>query len=135
MLDTNIVSEPVTVRPRARVVERLRARGDDCAIAAPVWHELRFGTLRLPPSKKRTRLERYLDYVVLPVFPILPYDQAAAEWHAGERARLEAKGRVTGWVDGQIAAIAMIAGLVLVTANPRHFAVFDGLVVEDWTHE
>lgn len=127
------MSEPVTLRPRPQVVQRLRARGDECAIGAPVWHELRFGMLRLPTSKRRTQLERYLEDVIRPVFPILSYNDAAADWHASERARLEAKGRVTAWVDGQIAAIAAVAGLVLVTANPRHFAAFDGLVVEDWT--
>ena len=127
------MSEPVTVRPRPQIIKRLRARGDDCAIGAPVWHELRFGTLRLPLSKRRTQLEQYLDDVVRPVFPILPYDDVAADWHASERARLEAHGRVTAWVDGQIAAIAAVKGLVLVTANARHFAAFEGLVVEDWT--
>jgi len=133
LLDTNLVSEPVTLRPRRRVVHRLRAHGHDCAIAAPVWHELVFGMARLPASKGRNQLERYLQEVVRVAYPILAYGEAAAAWHASERAHLERTGRVSSWVDGQIAAIAATQDLVLVTANPRHFTVFRGLAVEDWT--
>jgi tRNA(fMet)-specific endonuclease VapC len=132
LLDTSIVSEPVKPRPNPRVVTRLRENGDECAIAASVWHELRFGVLRLPPSKRREVLERYLDEVVRVAYPILPYDEAAANWHARERARLERAGRPPPWVDGEIAATAAVTGAVLVTANPRDFRWFRGVRVQDW---
>jgi tRNA(fMet)-specific endonuclease VapC len=77
-------------------------------------------------------LERYLD-VLAPTLAVLPYDTAAAAWHATERARLEALGRSPPFVDGQIAAIARVRGLTLVTRNVRDFSRFDGLVVENWT--
>jgi tRNA(fMet)-specific endonuclease VapC len=64
--------------------------------------------------------------------PILPYDEAAAEWHAMERARLAALGRTLPFVDGQIAAIAQTNNLVLVTANAVDFRDFAGLTIEDW---
>jgi tRNA(fMet)-specific endonuclease VapC len=132
LLDTSIVSEPVKKRPNPRVIKRLREHGDQCAIAASVWHELRFGVLRLPKSRRRETLERYLDEVVRVAFPVLPYDEAAAEWHARERARLERAGRPTPWVDGEIAATAAVAGAVLVTENVRHFKLFRGLTVRNW---
>jgi tRNA(fMet)-specific endonuclease VapC len=66
-------------------------------------------------------------------FPILPYDEAAATWHGEERARLEALGRPAPFVDGQIAAIAHVHGLVLVTTNDKDFARFKGLPVENWS--
>ena len=133
LLDTSIVSEPVKVRPNGHVVDHLRRHGSECAIAAPVWHELRYGTLRLPQSRRRSMLERYLDEVVRVAYPVLPYDDAAADWHARERARLERAGRTPPWVDGEIAAIAAVAGAVVVTANPRHFRWFRGVTVRDWT--
>jgi tRNA(fMet)-specific endonuclease VapC len=133
LLDTSIVSEPVKKRPNPRVIERLREHGDECAIVAAVWHELLFGVLRLPQSRRRETLERYLDEVVRVSYPIMPYDEAAADWHARERARLERAGRPSPWVDGEIAAIAAVAGAVLVTANPRHFRWFRGVTVRDWT--
>lgn len=64
--------------------------------------------------------------------PILPYNQAAAEWHAKERARLEAIGRTPPFLDGQIAATAKANDLVLVTANRSHFEIFEGLQIENW---
>jgi tRNA(fMet)-specific endonuclease VapC len=70
--------------------------------------------------------------VVLATMPILPYDQTAAEWHAAERARLSAIGRVPPFVDGQIAAIAATRGLILVTNNVSDFQHFAGLVIVDW---
>ena len=133
LLDTSIVSEPVKARPNQRVVDLLRRHGSACAIAAPVLHELRYGTLRLPLSRRRSMLERYLDEVVRVAYPILPYDDAAAEWHARERARLERAGRALPWVDGEIAAIAAVSGAVLVTANLRYFRWFRGVTVRDWS--
>jgi tRNA(fMet)-specific endonuclease VapC len=65
-------------------------------------------------------------------FTILPYDEAAALRHAAERARLERAGSTIPFVDGQIAAIALVNDLVLVTGNLRDFAAFTTLQVENW---
>ena len=127
------MSEPIKVRPTPGVIERLRERGGECAIAAAVWQELRFGALRLPKSRRRETIERYLFEVVRVAYPVLPYDEAAADWHARERARLERAGRTAAWIDGEVAATAAVADAVLVTANSRHFRVFQGIRVEDWT--
>lgn len=135
LLDTNIVSEPVSKKPAAGVLRRLRTVADQCAIAAPVWHELQYGCARLPASKRREALQDYLADVVLPTFEILPYDEDAALRHAAERARLEAAGASVPFVDGQIAAIALVNDLVLVTSNTRDFAAFSGLKVQDWAQQ
>jgi tRNA(fMet)-specific endonuclease VapC len=102
-------------------------------IPAPVWHELTYGCRRLPRGKRRAALETYLHEVVERTFDILPYDQAAARWHGIERARLASLGRTAPFVDGQIAAIARINDLVLVTINTRDFRYFEELQVEDWS--
>lgn len=131
LLDTNTISEPARPSPNPRLLERLERNAEVIAIAAPVWHELLFGLQRLPPSAKRTRIEGYLFGSVIDL-PILPYDSAAAEWHAAQRAHLEAKGRVIPFADGQIAAVAHVHDLVVVTANLAHFEVFEGLRSENW---
>lgn len=133
LLDTSIVSVPVSRTPNPVILARLEARGPECAIAAPVWHELTYGCERLPRGKRRTALEAYLRDVVRGSFPNLPYDEAAATWHGKERARLEALGRPVPFVDGQIAAIAHVHGLVLVTTNEKDFVRFEGLTVENWS--
>lgn len=133
LLDTSIVSAPISKRPHPAILERLHVHGVECAIAAPVWHELTYGCRRLPRGKRRDALEAYLRDVVQASFPILPYDEAAATWHGLERARLETLGRPAPFVDGQIAAIAQVHELVLVTTNDKDFTRFKGLKVENWS--
>ena len=133
LLDTSIVSAPVSKEPDVAIVRRLDERGAECAIAAPVWHDLTYGCRRLPKGKRRAALEIYLRDVVRASFPVLPYDEAAARWHGEERARLEALGRPAPFVDGQIAAIAHANGLILVTANTKDFARFKDLTVQNWS--
>jgi tRNA(fMet)-specific endonuclease VapC len=132
LLDTNVLSQPIAREPDPAVMRRLAARSPDCVTAAPVLHELRFGARRLVPSKRRLAIERYVDDVVLRLYEVLPYDRVAAERHAEERARLAARGQSPPWIDGAIAAIALVHGLVLVTANLRDFQRFSGLGVESW---
>jgi tRNA(fMet)-specific endonuclease VapC len=132
LLDTSTVSRMMWVERDPGVEQRLREHGGECAIGAPVWHELRFGVLRLPRGKKRSGLERWLDEVVVATLPILPYDERAAEWHAEERVRLERAGRTPPFVDGQIAAIAATCGLPVVTANLDDFKWFKGLTTLNW---
>ena len=132
LLDTNIVSEPARVRPNAGVLSRLRQHRDDVCIAAPVLHELQYGLSRMPEGVRRRDLAAYLVALLATSLAVLPYDQKAALWHAGERARLEALGRVPAHFDGQIAAVAATNNLALVTRNTRHFVEFADLRVENW---
>jgi len=135
LLDTGIVSSPISKVPNWAIVKKLEKHGDECAIASPVWHELQYGCGRLPSGKRRSALETYIQDVVQATFAILPYDEAAATWHAHERARLEALGQPAPYVDGQIAAIARVNGLAVVTTNAKDFTRFEGLQVENWTEE
>lgn len=131
LLDTNVVSQPMLKTPSLSVLRKLSSIADECAIAAPVWHELQFGCRRLPAGKRRDALQEYLEDVIS-TFVILPYDDRAAKLHAKERARLEDLGTTAPFVDGQIAAIAQSNDLILVTANERDFAPFTALSVENW---
>jgi tRNA(fMet)-specific endonuclease VapC len=133
LLDTSIISAPISRTPNRTVVRRLEQQAAYCAIAAPVWHELVYGSSRLPAGKRKEALEEYLHGVVQRSFAILPYDELAAERHGRERARLEAAGRTPPFVDGQIAAIAQSQRLTLVTANVEDFRDFDDLQLTDWS--
>jgi tRNA(fMet)-specific endonuclease VapC len=133
LLDTSIMSEPIKSRPNALVLDALAGHDGELATCSVVWHELQFGAERLPASAKRRAIESYLNEAVRTALPILPYDEEAAAWHARERARLERRGLPPAAADGQIAAIAHVNELTLVTGNPRDFRGFAGLRVEDWT--
>jgi tRNA(fMet)-specific endonuclease VapC len=114
------------------VLKSLEDHDGELAICSIVWHELQYGALRLRASRKRSAIEAYLAEVVRPTLPILPYDEDAAAWHARERARLEKRGRVPSAADGQIAAIANVNELIVVTSNVKDYRRFRGLVVENW---
>jgi tRNA(fMet)-specific endonuclease VapC len=133
LLDTGIVSNPISKRADPAILKRLDEYGPECAIAAPVWHELTYGCRRLPKGQRRSAIEAYLRDVVRGSFPNLPYDEAAATWHGEERARLESIGQTPPFVDGQIAAIAKVHALTIVTTNDRDFGGFRGVVVENWS--
>jgi len=130
LLDTNTISEPARLAPHPGILRRLRHHDGEIALAAPVWHELWFGCERLPPSKKRAKVEDYLRS--LRELPILAYDSAAAEWHGMERARLTAFGKSPSFLDSQIAAIAYVNNLTVVTSNLKDFERFEGVTIEDW---
>jgi len=134
LLDTNVLSEPMRPTPDPNVMARIEAGGDTIATASPVWHEIAFGRLRLPAGRRRHAIEAIID-ALSTVLVILPYDTRAADWHARERARLSARGRVPPVVDGQIAAVAAVNDLVLVTRNVRDFSGFTGLEIESWFDE
>lgn len=63
---------------------------------------------------------------------ILPYDVDAAQWHAAERSRLAQLGRTPPYLDGQIAVIAAVHNLVLVTNNTTDYSDFQELRPENW---
>jgi tRNA(fMet)-specific endonuclease VapC len=133
LLDTSVVSSPISKVPSQEIIRRLDAHGHECGIGAPVWHELIYGCQRLPQGKRRDALETYLQDVVLTSFPILSYDESAAAWHGHERARLDGLGKPAPYTDGQIAAIAGANDLILVTVNVKDFSRFKDLKVENWS--
>ncbi len=125
LLDTNILSECVKTVSSPSVMRRLETHQKETVTASPVWHELQYGCRRLPHSRKREIIETFLNEVLRPNMIILPYDMRAATWHAFERERLSALGQTPSFVDGQIAAISAVNGLILVTRNTDDIADLD----------
>ena len=134
LLDTNVLSELLRPNPNETVLEKFEFHRAEISIASIVWHELLFGCYRLEISKKRAAIESFLLDVVAPSIPVTPYNQNAAHWHAQERARLVARGQTPSFTDGQIAAVAKVNDLVLVTFNESDFKIFNDLQTQDWRH-
>ncbi len=131
LLDTNILSEATRQSPDKRVIQKLMQYQYQIALAAPVYYELLTGCRHLPRSKKREKLELYLNDFIS-TLPILPYDEQAADWHSKEQVRLSNKGLSPAFIDAQIAAIAASNRLTLVTRNIDDFQHFAGLDIENW---
>lgn len=132
LLDTNILSEALRPIPNSNVMKMLRLYENEIATATVVYHELLFGCYRLPQSKKRQTIEKYLQEVVEPLIPLLSYDINAAQWHAKERGRLVSIGKTPSFTDSQIAAIAKVNDLIIVTNNIADYVDFIELQVENW---
>ena len=132
LLDTNALAEAVRPTPNGGFMKRLRTNEAKVAIASVTLHEALYGVERLANGKRREMLRAYMRDIVARM-PVLPYDAPAAQWHAQERVRLDTNGRPMPYADGQIAAIAVVNALTLVTANVRDFRDVKGLRIEDWT--
>src|SRR5258708_4582275 len=107
LLETNAIAEAVRPSPVAAFLKKLRAHETKLAIASVTLHEALYGVERLPDGKRKRMLREYMSDVVAKM-AVLSYDAPAADWHARERARLEAAGRKLPYADGQIAAIAVV---------------------------
>jgi len=132
LVDTNTFSEPVRPEPNRKVLSLLTTRQFDWGTSATAWEEFTLGIRVLPPSRRRNQLEAYRQALLQSGLEVLPFDEAAAEWMAPERARLLKKGSQPAYRDAQIAAVAGSRELVLVTRNVEDFNGFRGLKVQNW---
>lgn len=135
LLDSNILSEPTKAQASPRVMNNLEQFGSVICTASVVVQEMRFGLERLPEGKRKTALTNYLNRLLDHPLVVLSYDREAASWHALERARQMGEGRAVPYADSQIAAIAAVNGLTLVSRNAEDFRFFRGLRLENWFEE
>lgn len=132
LLDTNVISELSKLQPDSSVAVHYARNIEQIAIASVTWHELLYGFHRLPDSRRKESLNVFLRQTIRSNIAILNYDEAAAEWFAGERSRLTQLGRTPSYADGQIAAIAKVNDLILVTRNVSDYVNFTQLSIENW---
>lgn len=131
LLDSNIISEPVRLRPHRGVVETLLERRAELALPVTVLQELHFGWLVMPEGRNKRHIGDYLQAAV-PRIPVLGLDAATARVQADVRAQAARSGRPIGYADSEIAAIAIAHGLTLVTRNTRDFEDRPGLQLANW---
>lgn len=132
LLYTNILSEPVKLQPNVHVMQKLAQHAGQYCTCATVWHELQYGIKRMVDSKRKQSLQAYLIALEQSALPILPYEQVGSIWFAKERARLAAQGIVATYADGEIAAVAKVNQLILVTRNQGDFSYYQEIELENW---
>lgn len=93
LVDTNIISEMERLQANEQVMTKLQYHHQEMALTVISWHELLYGYHLLPPSKRKQRVYAFIETIVRPTIPILPFDTKAAEWFAQERARLQRMGQ------------------------------------------
>lgn len=100
---------------------------DQCTTAVTLG-ELLYGAAK----RGSATLTQKVRELVTGALPVLPFDESAAEVYGPLRAQLESGGRRLDEPDLRIACIALSRGLVVVTANVRHFGRVPDLEVENW---
>ena len=128
LLDTNVCARYLNGKS-LEIRQRLRSTNlADIAVCSVVKGELFYGAM------KSNNLEKTLDrqQEFLKLFVSFAFDDDASFIYGRIRAELSTKGIIIGANDLQIAAIAMVNNLILVTHNVREFSRVNGLRFEDW---
>lgn len=128
LLDSNTCIRYINGRaPKIR--EYLQNISDkDIAVSTVTRGEMYAGSFKSQtPQQSRFQQDAFLIR-----FHSLPFDEAAANEFGHIRAVLEKAGTPIGPYDMQIAAIAIVHHLILVTHNTREFVRVPGLQLEDW---
>lgn len=132
LVDTNTFCEAAKPEPNRRVLSRLMTRQFDWVTSATAWEEFNAGVAALPRSERRRNLEAYRESLLGGGLDVLPFDRTAADWMGAERARLIRRGVTPAYRDVQIAAVAAVHKLIVVTRNIDDFRYFSGLRVQNW---
>jgi predicted nucleic acid-binding protein len=136
LLDTNVISEfNRRGEPNPTVRQWLESADTNTLyISVLTLGEIRFGVNALPPGKRRTQLERWIDYDLPEWFEgrILPVDRQISDRWGALRAEAQAIGRPLAVIDALLAATALHHGVTLVSRNVNDFIVAGLIVVNPW---
>ncbi|HIE01217.1 MAG: type II toxin-antitoxin system VapC family toxin [Candidatus Parabeggiatoa sp. nov. 3] len=127
--DTNVCIKYINQKD-SPILRKLRSiPRQDVVLCDIVKFELYYGAYKSTRQEKNLAIlhEFFSEFV-----QCLPFDEQAIIKAAQIRAQLAAKGTPIGPYDLQIAAIALVNDLILVTHNTREFSRIEGLVIEDW---
>ncbi len=124
LVDTNVVSEIMTVAPSQTVIGWLN-RQDSSALylSAISIAEVSYGLQVLPDGKRRRQLQQKFEQFLVAAFKhrILSFDERAARVYGDVMGHRKEIGRPLGIPDGQIAAIARTNNCAVATRNIRDF--------------
>jgi tRNA(fMet)-specific endonuclease VapC len=130
LLDTNILSELVKKNPNKNLMIRLESIPSASLYTASICvMELRYGVLRRGnPSDLWSKIEKSILLKVR----ILNFYYKDALKAAEVLSELYSIGQPVGIEDVMIGSIALSNGLVVVSANTKHFSRIPDLKLENW---
>lgn len=124
LLDTNVVSELMKVRPAEPVIDWLNAQPSDrLFISAITIGEITYGLRILADGQRRSGLRNRFERFVARAFDqrVLGYEDRAARIYGELMGERKEQGRPMSIADGQIAAIARRDHLAVATRNVVDF--------------
>jgi toxin FitB len=136
ILDTNVVSELISVAPSQAVVHWISSQRllDDLLITAVTVAEILYGVELLPKGKRRDRLHQNAQAMFAEDFSgrVLPFDEQAARAFAPLTAIRRAQRRPIAEFDAQIAAIVRVHDATLATRNTADFEGCGVRLIDPW---
>jgi tRNA(fMet)-specific endonuclease VapC len=127
LLDTNILYDLVR-QPQGAVARRIAEVGEETICTSIIVAvELRFGAEKSGSNKLGDQVD-----LILSAIEILSLESPADREYGKLRQYLARNGTPIGPNDMLIAAQALCAGLIVVTANTGEFARVPGLNIENW---
>jgi len=135
LLDTNVISELVKPLPHENVWEWVNALPDEqLFISSITIGELQRGIELLPPSKRRSDYEHWLQEQILTQYAdrIIAVDTMVMLQWGTLMAQTAAIGRSLPVFDSLLAATALTHNMHLVTRNAQDFADTGVQVVNPW---
>ena len=135
LIDTNIISEMMKPAPDPKVITWIDQQNImQLFISTITIAELAYGINVLPTGNRRNYLEKAFNSVVREAFEyrIFTFDEVAAHQYGTIMSQRKILGKPMSIADGQIAAIAAVNNLILVTRNLSDYQHFTGLTIENW---
>jgi predicted nucleic acid-binding protein len=133
LLDTDVVSQYKKLPPNPRVDAWMQRTDDrEMYISEITYAELWYGIHLLPPGKRRTDLENWVEGDLYMQFfnRVLCMGLGVAKRYGSLMARAEKKGFSPSAMDTLIAAIAVDNGMVVATLNRKDFERLGVEIVE-----
>jgi len=135
LLDTNCISELVSVKPDPRVLVWMESDNETLLyLSVLTLGEIRKGAASLPQGKRRTRLEAWLEIDLQTRFAgrIVPIDTAIADRWGLMAAEAKRKGKALPVIDGLIAASSIHRNLTVVSRDAKAFREAQVQVLNPW---
>jgi tRNA(fMet)-specific endonuclease VapC len=128
LLDTNTCIRYINARaPQIR--ERMRSIADvEIVVSSVTKAEMYAGSA----ASQNPQASRAIQEAFFIRFASLQFDDQAADAFGRIRSHLKASGMLIGPYDMQIAAIAVVHNLILVSHNTKEFGRISWLQLEDW---
>jgi toxin FitB len=136
LLDTNCISELIRPEPDLRLLSWIEAADEDLLyLSVLTLGEIRKGITALPASKRRVRLESWLQVELKSRFSerILPVNLEIADRWGLLAAAAGKQAKPLAVIDGLLAATALHHNLTLVSRNISDFTNASVPLINPWT--
>jgi len=135
LLDTCIISELVKPQINEKVIKWLLGKNEnDLFLSVLTIGEIYKGISRLPDSKKRRKLQKWVEEDLINRFEgrILDITLEIAIYWGKQQGELEKKGIKIPVIDGLLAASAVIEKLIFVTRNTKDLENSGAKLINPW---